>query len=105
MKKLNVALASLVFGLGLFAAVTAPAHAASRLGGVSVAGACFNQWPGSEVVLLNHNVFGWKCRFWSSLGPVYYGVDLTQQCVAQYGSRAYAAYSDYNNPYSWSCYR
>jgi len=87
------------------ATMTPAAHASTRLGGVSVAGACANQWQDSTVALIANNVFGWKCQYWSTLGPVYEGINLTLQCSVQYGSGAYAAYSNYNNPYSWSCYR
>jgi len=35
-----------------------------RLGGVSVYGACQNQWPGFwQVALIANNVYGWKCQF------------------------------------------
>jgi hypothetical protein len=105
MRKLKVLFGILLLTFLSVAAVSTPAQAATRLGGVSVAGACFNQWPGSEVALTSNNVFGWKCRFWGSQGPLYFGINLTQQCGVQYGGGAYAAYSNYNNPYSWSCYR
>jgi hypothetical protein len=90
-------------------ATMAPAaHASTRLGGISVQGACNNQWQESTAVLIANNVFGWRCKYQEGLGggEVYYGsINLNQQCVYQYGNGAYAAYSDYNNPYSWSCYR
>jgi hypothetical protein len=105
MKKLKLLLASVLVGVASVVLSAVPAHAATRLGGVSMAAACQNQWPGSEVALIANNAVSWKCRFWSSLGPVYYGIDTSKQCRVQYGSSAYAAYSNYNDPYSWSCYR
>lgn len=70
-----------------------------------MAGACANQWPGYwKVALINNTVYGWKCQFNSSLGPVYEGVNLNQQCNYQYGTST-AKYTNYNNPYSWGCYR
>jgi hypothetical protein len=105
MRKLKLLLISVVVSLAPTMLFALPAHAASRLGGVSMAGACQNQWPGSDVVLLNNTVYGWKCRFWSSLGPTYWDINVTKQCNDQYHkSNAYGAFSDYNNPYSWSCY-
>jgi len=97
---------SLLFVFASLLAVAAPAQAATDLGGVSVWSGCNAQWPGSETALIANNVYGWKCRFWSTLGPVYFDVDLSKQCKAQYNNtKAYAAYNDYNNPYSWRCRR
>lgn len=86
--------------------VASSASAATRLGGVSVQQACNAQYPGTTAVVVANNVYGWRCKTYWSGGPVYYtGIDLSRQCRAQYGSRAYANYTNYNNPYSWGCYR
>lgn len=97
---LCITAASLVLG------VAAPAHATTELGSVSVQQACNVQFPGTTAVVVENNVYGWRCRIYWSGGPVYYsGIDLSRQCRAQYGSSAYARYLDVNNPYSWRCYR
>lgn len=32
-------------------------------------------------------------------------LDLNTECRREYGSLAHAAYDDFNNPYSWYCYK
>jgi hypothetical protein len=93
-----------------FAAVslsTAPAHASTMLGGVSVAAACTNQLIGNAAVVVANNVYGWRCRYNGGVISVTYswGPDLNRQCAVQYGSGAYSGYLNYNDPYSWRCYR
>jgi hypothetical protein len=85
--------------------ITASAHAV-ELGGVSIQGACNAQFPGTTADVVQNNVYGWRCKTYWSGGPVYYsGIDLSRQCRAQYGSSASANYTNYNDPYSWRCYR
>jgi hypothetical protein len=116
--KLRIRLATAVaaFGLALagFFAASAPAvDAATYLGGVSVAGACSNQlWIAPSAVrteIIAWNVTGWRCGYLTSMGWVWwwtgYNINLNQQCAYQYGPGAYAAYTNYYNPYSWGCYR
>jgi hypothetical protein len=106
MKNVKILVASLIISFVPLMAFATPAHAATRLGGVSMYSACVNQQPGSELALIANNAVSWKCRFWSSLGPVYFGIDVNKQCKKEYNNtNAYGAYSDYNNPYSWSCYK
>jgi len=58
------AIASAALGLASIGLVSSPASASTRLGGVSVYGACQNQWPGFwQVALIANNVYGWKCQF------------------------------------------
>ena len=89
-----------------------PAQAASVLGGVSVVGACTNQLyiapSAARAVLIANNVSGWRCQYVGGVLTVtytWYNINLNSQCVAQYGSGAYAKYSNFNDPYSWRCYR
>lgn len=104
--RIATGLASLIIGAGLTLIPSAPAHATTTLGGVSVQGACDVQFPGTTAVVYIYNVSGWRCKTYWSGGPVYFsGIDLSRQCRAQYGAGAYAGYLDYNNPYSWRCYR
>lgn len=32
-------------------------------------------------------------------------LNLNTECRREYGSLAHAAYDDFNNPYSWYCYK
>ena len=105
MKKLNLGFAGLAAMLLAIFGMVSPAQAATNLGGLSVQAACSNQWPGTNAVLVANNVYGWKCRTYWSGGPVNYNVDLNRECRRAYGSGAYASYLDYNNPYSWRCWR
>ena len=87
----------------------APAQAAAKrvVGSVSVQQACRNQFTRTDAVTVNNTVYGWRCRFYGTNGnPIYIsGIDLNKQCRVQYGSTATAGFLDYNNPYSWRCYR
>ncbi len=99
---------SLFLAIGAFMLVIQPTHAATYLGGVSVQAACDNQYgPGSTATVLQWNVMGWRCVFhggWNAYTP---GVDLTKQCKREYKryTGVYANYTNFNNPYSWGCYR
>lgn len=107
MKKVQLILAGIILlAMVPLATLAAPAHAATRLGGVSMYNACQRQWPGSNVALIApYNVMDWKCAFNGSLGASFMGINVNLQCKQQYNnSNAYAAYSDFNNAYSWSCY-
>jgi hypothetical protein len=102
----STSVAAILVAGGLTFATATPAQAATQLGGVSVQGACNVQYPGTSAVVVANNVFGWRCRTYWSGGPVdYSNINLSQQCRAQYGNGAYASYLDYNNAYSWRCYR
>jgi hypothetical protein len=86
-------------------ATAAPAQAAD-LGGVSVWNACVHQnGTPSDVVLVANNVHGWRCFYNGGWNGVYMSVNLSQECKRVHGSSAYANYTNYNNPYSWRCYR
>jgi hypothetical protein len=87
-------------------AIASPASAVTRVGGVSMQGACDNQYPGQGRLakIRTWNVYGWKCV--TGVVPVADGdIDVWRQCRAQYGAAAYGGYGNYNDPYSWSCYR
>jgi hypothetical protein len=84
-----------------------PAVAGVYLGGVSMQGACDNQYPGQgrrAVVRDQRNAYSWRCG--TGVVPVADGgIDVNRQCRAQYGSAAYAGLSNAGNPYSWYCQR
>lgn len=93
---------------GFLAASASAANAAVYEGGVSVLGACENQIYTNAVALINNNVTGWRCKYKGAVISViyyYYNIDLNAQCAYQFGSGSYAKYTNYNNPYSWGCYR
>ena len=106
LKAMAVGLALVAGSLFGATALAAPAHAATNLGGVSVWNACvYQNGTPSYVVLVQNNVMGWRCQYHGGWNAVYMGVNLTQECRRVHGSSAYAAYLDYNNPYSWRCWR
>ena len=88
------------------APLTARAQAATDLGGVSVEAACDNQrGVATTARLVVNNVYGWRCALYLGGTTGYYSVDIARECRRVHGSSAYAAYSNYNNPYSWRCKR
>jgi hypothetical protein len=100
---------------GIFAVSAPAAHASTYLGGVSVADACSNQLyiaPSAvRLEIIKWNVTGWRCGEITGIGNTVFwwwwvNIHLNAQCATQYGDpSAYASYSNYNNPYSWGCYR
>ncbi|MEV4640803.1 hypothetical protein AB0J80_26030 [Actinoplanes sp. NPDC049548] len=59
------------------------------------------QYEQAYAHLVEHNAFGWKCTN-SFDRPV----NMGWACRDQYKTAsAYASYSNFNDPYSWSCYR
>jgi len=82
------------------------AEAATRLGGISVWNACvYQSGTPNGVGLASYTAVGWRCLYYS-LGTTYQvGVDLNQECRRTFGSGAVAKYTNYNDPYSWGCYR
>ena len=106
LKAMAVGLALVTGSLFGATAVATPAHAATDLGGVSVWNACvYQHGTPSYVVLVSSNVLGWRCQYHGGAVSTYEGVNLTQECKRVHGGSAYAAYLDYNNPYSWRCWR
>jgi hypothetical protein len=105
MRKLKMALVAVAIGLSVLG-FQVPAQAATNLGGVSVEAACDNQRGAATTArLMRHDVHGWFCALYIGGGVHYYDVNLSQECRRVHGSSAYAAYLNYNDPYSWRCYR
>ena len=98
-------LTAIALALGASVVAAMPAHASTMLGGVNVDRACAWQ-HGTGADLVAWNVYGWRCIYHGAYITVNWGgVNLNQECASEYGSTAYARYLDYNNPYSWRCYR
>jgi hypothetical protein len=114
----------------MLAATVEQANAATRLGGLDLAQYCRLKYSTSAPTfsavatasLKVYNAGGWRCiQMTTSLWPKYvngifsgfdsvrrtfeYSIDMNDVCRRQYGSGAYASYSNWSNPYSWSCYR
>jgi hypothetical protein len=93
---------------GVLAGPASPAAASTRLGGVDMQRACSVQWanygPTTAIVLDQHNAYSWACRS-NYTHYILGGVDVTQECVLQYGSGAYAGLGSSTDPYSWYCQR
>lgn len=105
----SVAAAALTLG-GL--SVTAPQAQAATLGGLNLDRYCRATTPnmGSWVWIQNPpNVYKWRCSYrWYNAGIPYtytVGMDMNRACRWTYGGNAYAGYLNYNDPYSWRCYR
>ena len=87
----------------------ATAEPASANAGVNVESYC--QWAyGYHADLVNNNVYGWMCNpvpgnaYYRNLWRLYGqgSVDMVTQCHRE--NYATAAFTDYNNPYSWYCH-
>lgn len=103
---LRIFCATILVAAGIGTATAPSGSAATALGGIDISGACADQWPGTVARLVSNNVYGWRCRVYYSVGWRDFGVDLNRACRTQYGrSNAYAKYGNYNDPYSWRCYR
>ncbi len=84
----------------------------STVGGLNLSGYCnatyaFGPFLPSWAVLQQNNVYGWKCKQETSVPFFYnyYSIDTNAVCRWQYGGSISSAFTNYNNPYSWYCYR
>jgi hypothetical protein len=111
MKKLQIRsalalLASLALACTFMLASAQTASAATYRGGVSIWNACvYQNGTPSYVVLVQQNVMGWRCQYNGGWNAVYLGVSVDRECKRVYGPTAFARYTNFNNPYSWGCYR
>lgn len=106
MRNVKLALGTMAVAALSVLGLQAPAQAATDLGGVSVEAACDNQrGVATTARLVVNNVYGWRCALYLGGTTGYYSVDIARECRRVHGSSAYAAYSNYNNPYSWRCKR
>jgi hypothetical protein len=102
--KILISLAVLVLPV---VAIAQPVSAASRISGINIQSACDNQYGrGTTAELYGKTVINWNCRYTVG-GHIMsrLNVDLNRECRRIYGRSAYAAYTNYYNPYSWGCYR
>lgn len=107
---LVAATAGLAIGGGVFTA--APAHAATMLGGVSVARYCAanvpsgNPYVASKAVNTNNRWDGWRC---ARINGQLVGVNMNLACAQQYPKQWWqgTAYSNRigNSYLDWRCYR
>ena len=81
--------------LVLFAA-TSGTYAQTRLGGLDLQSYCRENF-GRNVHLIGPTVNDWRCGRSS--------FSVRNACRQTYGFGARAAYSNFNDPYSWYCYR
>jgi hypothetical protein len=105
-KKLVAAVSAGVLALGLTLTAAAPAMASTYRGGVSVWNACvYQNGTPSWLQISPNNVTGWGCVYSGGWNQIVLGVNLNKECAREYGSGTYAAYTNFNDPYSWGCYR
>lgn len=108
-KQIIAGIVSLTLMLAIGIMNTKPASAITRLGGVSVYNACKYQYTAAfawEVFILSssYNVMGWRC-YLNNIHSGSVSVNLNRECKRVYGTTAKAGYDDFNNPYSWYCYK
>jgi hypothetical protein len=108
LRRAALIVSALLLGLGGTTGVASPASASTRLGGIDMQAACNEQYPGQGRIakVVTYNVYGWKCV--TGVVPVAPGdISTWRQCQVQYGwnQGVYSGYTNYSNPYSWSCYR
>lgn len=106
-EKIGTAAIAVLLGIGSTVAVSTPAEAATILSGVSMKDACKDQWIApTGVALISNSVMGWCCILTDSAGGQHYmGIDVKRECQRVHGGAAYAGYLNFNDPYSWRCYR
>jgi hypothetical protein len=102
--------ASAALTLGGMAVAAPQAHAATTLGGLNLAAFCRYVTSGGNVtswvwIQNPQNVYQWRCSYLDSKGLQTKGMDLNFACRWSYGPGSYAGYLNFNNPYSWRCYR
>lgn len=99
-RRIMLVAAAVVMAGGATLASVSPASAATlRIGGIDVSKACAEQVSG-WAWLKEHNAFGWRCM---TSGE--HSVDMGRACRVQYAhGDAFAAFSNRNDPFSWSCY-
>lgn len=106
MKKIT-AIAALSLALGSGFAMAPAAFASAPLGGVDMQRACNTQYsPGWKLraeVFDRRDAFSWRCA--APRNRSIYNINVTRECVVQYGLREYAGLRDRHNPYSWFCQR
>jgi hypothetical protein len=86
--------------------LTAPAQAATVIGGLSVEAACDDQWGAiTYAQLIGSNTYSWRCRLNLGGTTSYFQLDLNRECRRVYGSSAWATPLNSNDPYSWRCWR
>lgn len=76
-----------------------PSPARQRLGGMDLDAYCANHGGGRSQA--GTNVADWSCV--GGVGTR--GIDFNGVCQWHYGRGALPAYDDYNNPFTWYCYR
>ena len=82
-------------------------QALTGLGGIDLDSQCRRRHGGSAFAILLQPVvspgaaYAWRCY----ANGFYNDIDMTLFCRWQYNNgNAFAAYGDFNNAYSWSCY-
>lgn len=108
-KRILSSIFALILMFGFNALSYETTNAITRLGGVSVYDACRYQYSAAyawEVFVLpdTYNVMGWRC-YLNHIHSGYVELDLNAECRREYGSLARATYDDFNDPYSWYCYK
>ena len=107
MKNIKTLAVSLLMVMGISVALVQPAFAASRISGVFVQSACdYQHGPGSTAMSFG-DVMSWRCIYNGGWNFYAQGVNLNTECKREHPglSGVYATYTDFNNAYTWGCYR
>ncbi|MGJ3252218.1 MAG: hypothetical protein ACFE0J_13985 [Elainellaceae cyanobacterium] len=97
--------------LGIFSSAFAgpvPSPPYVNLGGLDLAEYCKSTFGNnSQPVVVEENAYGWRCLVPLGGGRVSYeGMNLNRACQVQYNDRrAASGYLDWDDVYSWICWR
>ncbi|NOK61744.1 MAG: hypothetical protein GFH27_549281n135 [Chloroflexi bacterium AL-W] len=106
MNKIRHILASLLLvGLMVISSVSVT-YAATDVGGMDLYTYCqvHHKWgaPQTAVLVAPFNAYAWRCRDWTGgLNSIH----VNHVCAWQYGHGAWASTSNWEDPYSWRCYK
>lgn len=106
MAKRMLAIFTIIAALTINLAVGANQASAARAS-VDMVDACLYQYQGAfraDVVLVENNVWGWKCYLNGIVVPTHLMLDINVDawCRHKYPNGK-GKYDDFNNPYSWYC--
>ena len=104
-KKLLLAGVMVVAGGTFWTSSDVHAVSGTKISGISISSACRNQYGWDDVELRPpYDVMSWKCRFAGSV-VVYKGVNLDRFYCKKNWPGSHADYTNFNDPYSWGCYK
>jgi hypothetical protein len=98
MRKLASFFIAATLAIGGVIGLTGAANAATW--GIDMTDVCHLEVDPLAYPIHGSTAVSWLCH----LGATNYRMDLNLYCDYKHGTGTLAAYSDFNNPYSWYCY-